>query len=73
VSQATLAACQASYDRVAEEYARRIYGEMSGYLAEAGFLDHEVIERDPYPNVEHPSCRAYLFARTAVGRSESHG
>jgi SAM-dependent methyltransferase len=36
--------------------------EMAGYLEEAGFLVEEVIERDPYPDVEHPSRRAYVFA-----------
>jgi SAM-dependent methyltransferase len=32
-------------------------------LSRAGFGDIEVIERDPYPGVEYPSRRAYLFAR----------
>ncbi len=31
-------------------------------LAGAGFAGVEVIERDPYPDVEHPSRRAYVFA-----------
>ena len=31
-------------------------------LAGAGFANVEVIERDPYPDVEHPSRRAYVFA-----------
>ncbi len=31
-------------------------------LREAGFADVEPIEREPYPEVEHPSRRAYLFA-----------
>jgi SAM-dependent methyltransferase len=31
-------------------------------LARAGFAGVEVIERDPYPGVEHPSRRAYVFA-----------
>lgn len=31
-------------------------------LAEAGFAGVEVIERDPYPDVEYPSRRAYVFA-----------
>lgn len=31
-------------------------------LTAAGFAEVEIIERDPYPNVEHPSRRAYLFA-----------
>jgi SAM-dependent methyltransferase len=32
-------------------------------LARAGFVAVEVIERAPYPEVEYPSRRAYLFAR----------
>jgi SAM-dependent methyltransferase len=37
--------------------------EMTGLLESAGFEVEEVIEREPYPGVEHPSRRAYLFAR----------
>jgi SAM-dependent methyltransferase len=37
--------------------------EMAGYLREAQFEIEEIIERDPYPDVEHPSRRAYIFAR----------
>jgi SAM-dependent methyltransferase len=37
--------------------------EMSGYLQSAGLEVEEIIERDPYPDVEHPSRRAYIFAR----------
>lgn len=37
--------------------------EMTGWLKSAGFELEEVIERDPYPDVEHPSRRAYIFAR----------
>jgi ubiquinone/menaquinone biosynthesis C-methylase UbiE len=32
-------------------------------LERAGFEVQEAIERDPYPGVEYPSRRAYLFAR----------
>jgi SAM-dependent methyltransferase len=32
-------------------------------LVEAGFLVEDVIEREPYPEVEHPSRRAYVLAR----------
>jgi SAM-dependent methyltransferase len=32
-------------------------------LVRAGFVALEAIERDPYPEVEYPSRRAYLFAR----------
>jgi len=41
--------------------------EMSGYLHEAGFEVEEIIEREPYPEVEHPSRRAYIFARRLSG------
>jgi SAM-dependent methyltransferase len=37
--------------------------EMKAFLQEAGFELQEAIERDPYPDVEHQSRRAYLFAR----------
>jgi ubiquinone/menaquinone biosynthesis C-methylase UbiE len=37
--------------------------EMKGYLKEAGFEQEEAIERDPYPEVEYQSRRAYIFAR----------
>jgi len=36
--------------------------EMAAYLKSAGFLVREIVERDPYPGVEHPSRRAYIFA-----------
>ena len=37
--------------------------EMAGYLTAAGFEIDEIIEREPYPDVEHQSRRAYIFAR----------
>jgi SAM-dependent methyltransferase len=37
--------------------------EVRGYLETAGFAWEEAIEREPYIGVEHPSRRAYLFAR----------
>jgi SAM-dependent methyltransferase len=36
--------------------------DVAGELVRAGFVAVEVIERDPYPEVEYPSRRAYLFA-----------
>jgi ubiquinone/menaquinone biosynthesis C-methylase UbiE len=30
---------------------------------DAGFVEIEIIERDPYPEVEHQSRRAYVFAK----------
>jgi hypothetical protein len=38
---------------------------IKGHLTAAGFALEEVIERDPYPDVEYPSRRAYVFARRA--------
>ena len=37
--------------------------EMASYLGAAGFEIEEIIEREPYPDVEHQSRRAYIFAR----------
>jgi SAM-dependent methyltransferase len=34
-------------------------------LDAAGFTIEEVVEREPYPDVEYPSRRAYIFARKA--------
>lgn len=42
--------------------------EMKGYLNAAGFELEEVIERDPYMEVEYPSRRAYVFARKPDGK-----
>jgi SAM-dependent methyltransferase len=39
--------------------------DMKSHLSTAGFALEEVVERDPYPDVEYPSRRAYLFARRA--------
>lgn len=38
-------------------------GRMRVWLETAGFEVEEVVERDPYPDIEHPSRRAYMFAR----------
>jgi hypothetical protein len=37
--------------------------EMKTYLTQAGFELEEVIERDPYPDIEAQTRRAYVFAR----------
>jgi hypothetical protein len=37
--------------------------DMKGHLQTAGFELQEVIERDPYPEVEYPRRRAYIFVR----------
>jgi ubiquinone/menaquinone biosynthesis C-methylase UbiE len=43
--------------------------EMTGFLREAGFQVVEIVEREPYPGVEHPSRRAYIFAEKPRGAS----
>ncbi len=37
--------------------------EVKDHLKTVGFELQEVMERDPYPEVEYPSRRAYIFAR----------
>jgi SAM-dependent methyltransferase len=37
--------------------------EIVSDLETDGFEIEEIIEREPYPDVEHPSRRAYIFAR----------
>jgi len=37
--------------------------EIKERLLAAGFVIEDVIEREPYPDVEHPSRRAYFYAR----------
>jgi SAM-dependent methyltransferase len=37
--------------------------EILRQLADAGFAIEETVERDPYPEVEHQTRRAYIFAR----------
>ena len=37
--------------------------EMASYLAAADFEIEEIVEREPYPEVEHQSRRSYIFAR----------
>ena len=40
--------------------------EMADSLRTAGFEVEEVVEREPYPDVEHQSRRCYIFARNPV-------
>jgi SAM-dependent methyltransferase len=40
--------------------------EITAHLRRTGFEIEEVIEREPYPDVEHQSRRAYIFARRPV-------
>jgi ubiquinone/menaquinone biosynthesis C-methylase UbiE len=37
--------------------------EIRSYLELAGLVMEEIVERDPYPEVEYQSRRAYIFAR----------
>ena len=37
--------------------------EVTAALESAGFVVERVTERDPYPEVEYPSRRAYVVAR----------
>ena len=37
--------------------------EMANYLRSVVLEIEEIVEREPYPGVEHPSRRAYIFAR----------
>jgi SAM-dependent methyltransferase len=46
---------------------------VTGELVRAGFTALEVIERDPYPEVEYPSRRAYVFARKPECDGETPG
>jgi hypothetical protein len=41
--------------------------EMAGFLRSTGFVVLEIVEREPYPGVEHPSRRAYIFAEKPPG------
>jgi SAM-dependent methyltransferase len=41
--------------------------EVAGMVSSAGFEIEQIIERDPYPDVEHQSRRAYIFARKPIG------
>jgi hypothetical protein len=44
--------------------------EVAGWLRGAGFDEEEIVEREPYREVEHQSRRAYVFARRADGNAE---
>jgi SAM-dependent methyltransferase len=50
-------------EKVSADFVFFLPDEMAGYLNAADFEVEEVIEREPYPEVEHPSRRAYMFAR----------
>lgn len=44
--------------------------EITAFLTAAGFEIEEVIEREPYPDVEHQSRRGYIFARRPTDESQ---
>jgi len=48
-------------------------GEMAGWLREAGFVVEDVTEREPYPDVEAPTRRAYLTAARPLDDAASAG
>ena len=50
------------------EFYRLEPDRISRLLADAGFAIDEVVERDPYPDVEFQSRRAYLFAHRPLSR-----
>ncbi len=45
--------------------------EMISFLAAANFAIVDVIERDPYPEVEHPSRRCYILAQKPQERTHA--
>jgi SAM-dependent methyltransferase len=45
--------------------------EMMASMKSAGFRVEEVVEREPYPDVEHQSRRAYIFAEKPRGENEA--
>jgi len=46
---------------------------MAGYLRDAGFAVEAVTEREPYPDVEAPTRRAYLLALKPAGAHAPSG
>ena len=48
---------------VAADFVYFLPAEMQAYLQAAGFQIEDLVERPPYPDVEHPSHRAYILAR----------
>jgi hypothetical protein len=59
----TIQDIQASYNAVAPEYAERFKNEMEDWPNEAGFVLEETLVREPNPELEPATQRAYLFAR----------
>ena len=44
---------------------------ISGCLRNTGFINIEVIEREPYVGIEYESRRAYVFARKPTMRAST--
>jgi SAM-dependent methyltransferase len=59
--------------RVALDFMLFTPQSVTAELVRAGFVEVEAIERDPYPEVEYPSRRAYLFARKPGWNGEAPG
>jgi ubiquinone/menaquinone biosynthesis C-methylase UbiE len=51
-------------EKVAVDFAFFDVDEMTSYLQAAGLTVDEVVERPPYPDVEHQSQRAYIFVHS---------
>ena len=54
---------------VAMEFYHLPLEPIRGFLVQAGFEIADVVERDPYPDVEFQSRRAYIFARKPDGQN----
>ncbi len=52
--------------KVSMEFCLLKPAEILSDLEKAGFEIEEILEREPYPDVEYPSRRAYIFARKRV-------
>lgn len=63
------AAIREGYATIAQAYREHLLDELAGKpldraaLEAAGFSIEAQLEREPYPDVEYPSRRAYLLAR----------
>jgi hypothetical protein len=48
-------------------------GLVSNHMRTAGFEVQEITEREPYPDIEHPSRRAYILARKPLAGASISG
>jgi SAM-dependent methyltransferase len=58
--------------RASVEFRFHVVEDVEAALRGAGFGELETFVRDPYPDVEHPSRRAYVFARTTGAAAQAH-